>query len=667
MYKLYSLLLLGLTMKQNLSGQTAAKDSVTKTVHLHEVCIYDENDNKNQAFNFYRNSKLATTEDVLSRMEGVNLIKRGAYGLEPTLRNYGSGQSNLTIEGMRIYGACTDKMDPVSIYVEPINLQSIQVSHGASGALEGSTIGGQISMKLKEPGFGANSKPHGQLAQSYMTVNNGYHSALALQQSFKKLAYRVNGTYRKADNYLAGDHIRIQHSGFEKLNTSVAVLYKLPKTQTLKIDYLGDWGKNIGFPALPMDVGRASAHIAAFTHQLEIKNSFFLTNEFKIYYNNIFHSMDDTHRSDAPMHMDMPGWSNTAGCYNELKGRNNFMLRVDYHQAYTRADMTMYPSNEPIMYMQTLPENNLKDLGLAIGKEFEFKKNQRITVNGRMDLYVQNAAKGIGSQQWQVYATDITQTKQNLLKNVNIAYSKRFKERTTGRLSVGYGERIPTSNERYGYYLFNRQDQYDYIGNLNLNPEQSYQAELLFKQEYKKIQYSVNVFYHHTQNYIYAYQLTGFGQMTIGAYGLKTYKNIDAAISSGFEATVKIQLLNKLSYIGNMKYVQATTESGTPLPLVPPFKLQEALRYVSGLYQVQIEHDCAAKQAMVNVDYGDKITPGFNTFNFRASKNTRIKSSVLQLSIACENIFDTHYREHLDIGSIPRFGRNFMFNVNFIF
>lgn len=154
-------------------------------MHLHEVCIYDENDNKNQAFNFYRNSKLATTEDVLSRMEGVNLIKRGAYGLEPTLRNYGSGQSNLTIEGMRIYGACTDKMDPVSIYVEPINLQSIQVSHGASGALEGSTIGGQISMKLKEPGFGANSKPHGQLAQSYMTVNNAYHSALALQQSFK--------------------------------------------------------------------------------------------------------------------------------------------------------------------------------------------------------------------------------------------------------------------------------------------------------------------------------------------------------------------------------------------------------------------------------------------------------------------------------------------------
>ena len=72
-------------------------------------------------------------------------------------------------------------------------------------------------------------------------------------------------------------------------------------------------------------------------------------------------------------------------------------------------------------------------------------------------------------------------------------------------------------------------------------------------------------------------------------------------------------------------------------------------------------------QNRINVDYGDKVTPEFHVFNLRVSKNFRIKSTVMQLSIACENIFDENYREHLDIGQIPRFGRNYLLNLNFLF
>lgn len=654
-------------LQQSLLGQMTPNDSAVKSVQLEEVCISDNNENANQAFDFYKNSKLASTEDILSRMQGVNLIKRGAYGLEPTLRNYSTGQSNVTIDGMRIYGACTDKMDPVSIYVEPANLQSIQVAHGASGALDGSTIGGQIGMKLKEPTFSCHSKINGQFSQSYLTVNNGYNSSLTLQQSYKKIAYRISGTFRKADDYRSGSNILIRHSGYQKANTSAAISFKVTQSQIIKLDYIGDWGKNIGYPALPMDVGKASAQIFSLAHLLEFKKGYLIKNNFKIYYNDIIHQMDDTRRSDAPMHMDMPGWSKTFGVFNELFGKNNFKLRLDYHNVYTRADMTMYPNGAPIMYMQTLPENYLNDVGLAFNQSFNFKFKQQFNINGRVDYYNQYASKGIGSKQWKVYSTDITETKTDFLKNLNLAYSKRFKETTTIQLSLGYGERIPTSNERYGYYLFNRQDQYDYIGNIQLNPEQSYQMEFLFKQQFKKIEYSVNVFYHHIQNYIYSYQLAGFSQMTIGAHGLKTYKNIDYATSQGFEASLKAKITSQIAYIASAKYIYAQTNEGTPLPLIPPFKLQHALRYNYKLFQFQLEHDYATAQNRINSDYGDKITPYFNLFNMRASRNLRLRSTVLQLALACENILDANYREHLDIGGIPRFGRNFLMNLSLMF
>lgn len=665
MYKPFLIALLCL-FTGSLCSQTTNKDSLIKSVELEEVCIITDGD-KNQAFGFFRSSKLSSTEDILARMPGVNLTKRGAYGLEPGLRNYNGAQSNLVIDGMRMYGACTDKMDPVSIYIEPGNLQSIDVTHGASGAQAGSTIGGQINLKMREPEVNCHNKVKGVLAQSYMSVNKAYNGNFNLEQSFTKWAYRLSTTYRTAGNYMAGGDSLMEHSAYNKANLSANVLYQINEKHQLKLDVLGDWGRNIGYPALPMDVGRADAGIYALTHNLAIHKGLFKQNEIKIYYNNVYHEMDDTQRPEAPMHMDMPGWSQTVGFYNELTGRGNLKLRLDYHQAYTRADMIMYPPNEAEMYMQTLPENNLHDLGIAAGKTFQFQAQQQVLLNFRLDFYTQAAANGFGASQWTVYNEDITVQQQNLLKNASVGYSKKIKQHSLLLFTVAYGERIPSSNERYGYYLFNRQDMYDYLGNQHLKPEQSLQGELRFEQKFKNIEYHTNLFYHHNTNYIYAYRLDGYSQMTIGALGLKTYKNISYATTQGFEAGAKAELNESFFYIVNLKFVFAQTHDGKPLPLVPPFKLQHALRYTLKYFQLQLEHDFAAAQNRINADYGDKATPAFNLINVRASRNFRIKGTVLQVALACENVFDLLYHEHLDIGQVPRFGRNVMVNLNFMF
>jgi iron complex outermembrane receptor protein len=317
--------------------------------------------------------------------------------------------------------------------------------------------------------------------------------------------------------------------------------------------------------------------------------------------------------------------------------------------------------------MQTLPENNLHDFGIAFGKTVQFQAQQQLHLNFRLDYYSHAVADGFGASQWTVYNEDVTVSQNNLLKNASVGYSKKIKQNSLLFFTMAYGERIPSANERYGYYLFNRQDMYDYLGNQHLNPEQSVQGELRFEQKFKNIEYHANVFYHHTLNYIYAYRMEGHSQMTIGALGLKTYKNISYAVSQGFEAGAKAQLGASISYIANLKYVFTQTYDGQALPLVPPFKLQHALRYTYKFYQLQLEHDFGAAQNRINTDFGDKATPAFNVFNFRASRNIIIKNTVLQLALACENMFDLLYHEHLDIGQVPRFGRSFNVNLNFIF
>ena len=62
-------------------------------------------------------------------------------------RNGNQSEPWLPSTDMRIFGACTDKMDPVTSYVEVSNLSEATISSGQQGSCHGSTIGGSIDEK----------------------------------------------------------------------------------------------------------------------------------------------------------------------------------------------------------------------------------------------------------------------------------------------------------------------------------------------------------------------------------------------------------------------------------------------------------------------------------------------------------------------------------------
>ena len=73
---------------------------------------------------------LASVDEFLQKSNKIDLIKRGAYAWEPLINGMATERTVITIEGMRIFGACTDKMDPITSYVEVSNLSEATVSSG---------------------------------------------------------------------------------------------------------------------------------------------------------------------------------------------------------------------------------------------------------------------------------------------------------------------------------------------------------------------------------------------------------------------------------------------------------------------------------------------------------------------------------------------------------
>ena len=85
--------------------------------------------------------KAATVDELLVSSEQISFIKRGAYAREPLLNNM-LQRSVITIDGMHVFGACTDKMDPITTYVASNNLSQIQIKSGQEGNMRGGTVAG---------------------------------------------------------------------------------------------------------------------------------------------------------------------------------------------------------------------------------------------------------------------------------------------------------------------------------------------------------------------------------------------------------------------------------------------------------------------------------------------------------------------------------------------
>ena len=313
--------------------------------------------------------RVASIDEHLAQLSKVEMVRRGNYAWEPVVNNMATERVSTTIDGMKIFYACTDKMDPVTSYVESSNLQRISLNSGLDGNPQATgNIGGSIDLKLRRIGFDAQPSEYNASA-GY--ESNGNVQVYGADAAFSNHSFYTNFGifYRHADNYKAGGGQRVDFSQFQKTNAFVNAGWQPADDNILEATVIYDIATDIGYPALTMDVKRAEGIITSVSYRRENINGLFGRWETKAYYNRITHDMDDTKRPDVVIHMDMPGRSRTAGLYSLLQGtwrKHDFQLNYDAYHNTLFADMTMYPEAGQPMYMLTWPDVGTFNTGLAL-------------------------------------------------------------------------------------------------------------------------------------------------------------------------------------------------------------------------------------------------------------------------------------------------------------
>lgn len=600
-----------------------------------------------------------SVDEYLSSAENISFIKRGAYAWEPLLNNMSTERSMVTIDGMHIFGACTDKMDPVTSYLESNNLSAIDIKSGQAGNLHGSTIAGSIDLKRKNTPFGLSKKWNGAYQTGFEFNNKQYSNLGNFSYSGQKLVVDGSVAYRKAENYTAGNDAEVKHSQYKKFNSSLGVAYKTSDLSSVRVDAIFDVAKDVGFPALPMDLWLSRALITSVSYKQLFEKGVVKAWDTKVYFNAIEHYMDDTKRPENLVHMDMPGWSTTYGFLSKInlkKENYSSEIQLNAYQNLSIAEMRMYPQDrsERTMFAYSWPWVITSFAGISMNNSWEISDNSQVNVGGALGVN-HNRSKYVEFN-W-IFHPGAPQEKTRILPSLHAAYLLNINQFNFS-IGGGYGHRAPSVSEGYGYYIYNSFDRYDYIGNPNLKNEISYEinASAGFKNNRLNVQAKVNYFY--IENYIIGRILSMGSPMNYQSVGVKGYTSLDYATLFNFSLNADYMLMHNLHWNGVLTYARGLDNKDGNLPFIRPLSYQTALHFQHQKLGVMTSLNGDLEQQNFSPEYGEDKTPSYIIWNASVDYAFTINKTKLKVQIGAENILNEYYSTYADWGNIPRMGRN---------
>ncbi|MDF2516566.1 MAG: TonB-dependent receptor [Sphingobacterium sp.] len=609
-----------------------------------------------------------SVDEFLASSDNISFIKRGAYAWEPLLNNMSTERATITIDGMHIFGACTDKMDPITSYVESNNLSSIDIKSGQGGNMHGATVAGNIDLKRRNTPFGLPQKIGGAYQTEFEFNNKQAFNLGNLFYSTDNFVADGSIAYRNAGNYYDGNNKEVLHSQYNKLNASLGLAYKTSALSAVRVDAIFDRAKDVGFPALPMDLWLSRAIITSASYKQLFEEGLIKVWDTKVYFNAVEHYMDDTTRPENLVHMDMPGWSTTYGLVSKInlkKDQYSSEIQLNAYDNLSIAEMRMYPQDrsKQTMFAYSWPWITTRFASIAMNNSWEISDRNKVNLGGSLG-WNYNYSKYVEFN-W-IFHPGAPQKKNRVLPSLQASYELNLNQFDIA-IGTGFGHRAPSVSEAYGYYIYNSFDRYDYIGNPDLKNEISYEvnASVGFKTEKLSVAAKVNYFY--IDNYIIGRILSLGSPMNYQSVGVKGYTSLNYATLFNTAVSMDYKILDNLHWKAVLTYARGKDDAGGNLPFIRPLSYQTILHYGSKRLGLQTSLNGDFAQHNYSPMYGEDLTAAYNLWNLSADYSFSLGRFKTVFQIGAENLLNEYYSTYADWGNIPRMGRNIFtsLKVNF--
>ena len=238
----------------------------------------------------------------------------------------------------------------------------------------------------------------------------------------------------------------------------------------------------------------------------------------------------------------------------------------------------------------------------------------------------------------------------------------QFSPEVTGSLNLARSFRAPTVQELFANGLDAASGTYS-VGTASLGPETGFGVDASLKGEFSNVSFEVSPFINYINSYIYGF-LRGD---TIQDFPVRQFAATNARLM-GFEASLTVQPWEYVAIRASSDYVNAEdSENSVPLPFTPPLRGLLRGTYQDSKWMGMVEMRMASSQTRLGE--GDTPTSGYTVMNLGFGVRFTQQGVVHNISLHCDNVFNTVYRDNLSVVKdfIPQPARGFRLNYELIY
>jgi iron complex outermembrane receptor protein len=619
-----------------------------------------------------------TFAEKISDLPGVSVRGLGSAPSRPILRGLGDNEVLILENGLRMGDIAT--YDPAhATPIDALSIEQIDVVRGPATILYGpNTIGGLVNVitnivpdVASRPVSGTVALEGNTGSDQYAAYSNlvlsGGHSAFQIAAGeLHAGATRIpSGTYTDPGSGASFTLDRIpqtfDHSGEASLGYALQGAF----------GSIGIGGKhyemNYGIPGVPPNpnwatVPPTTSRIAQDRNTIELRSLFNVGGalahrvRFDAAYN-------DYNHSEFPTAQDSTGVSEPQANHFHKREFNAVLQLQQRPVGRLSGTLGLWTDIQDLTIEGDQPLGpNSRTTGLAAYAYEEFRLAPRTRLQGGVRLdYNGIKARPDPTSTDSVFRT-FSASRTSNAATASLGAIHQLGSRLTASFSVGRSFRAPTVQELFANGLDAASGTYS-IGTASLGPENGLGVDASLKGDFGAASFEFSPYLNYINHYIYGF-LRGD---TIQGFPVRQFTATDSRLM-GFEASVNVVPMRALGLRASVDYVNAQdTQNDVPLPFIPPLRGLLRATWQQGAYSGLVEWRLAAAQNRLGE--GDTPTAGYTVTNVGIGLKLVRNSTVSVLSLRCDNVFDTVYRDNLSVikDFVPQPGRAFRLNYELVY
>ncbi|OBX24172.1 MULTISPECIES: TonB-dependent receptor [Bizionia] len=667
------------TISLTLSSSAIEMEAVIISTPFHKLQSDNVMKVERQTIKELKASGAVTLGEGISNIAGVEGVSTGLGITKPVIRGLSSNRVLVYTQGVRLENQQFG--DEHGLGLSDAGVESIEVIKGPASLLYGSdALGGVLYINPEK--FAQENSNNADFGGTYFANTQGYSTSAGYKASGEAFKVLFRGSVTEHADYNTADY-RVTNTRFKEQDFKAGVGYQSTNFKT-------DFRYNINHSkiGIPEEIGEQSTNKTPLLPYQELTNHIFSSrstvffNNSKLEFNlgyiyNDRKEFEDEHDHEDEIHDDE---------HEEHEEHDDHDEHDDYEEEHHDEHEALFPA----LQMKLKTANYDVKYHLPIMGKFEtivgIQGMNQINTNYGEEILIPDAVTNdfgilaMSHIHFEKFDLQLGARYDNRWLQINNSINKTFNsfngafgvktnltKNITARLNLATGFRAPNLAELTSDGVHHGTNRYE-IGNIDLNTEQNFQTDLALEFKNKHIEFFVNGFYNHINDYIY---LSPDGTI-INNEPVYNYDQDNAALYGGeIGMHFHPHPIHWLHYESSFETVTGKLDSGSYLPLIPANSLSNTIRVELDLKPITNSYVFVKLRSVFNqgnVSTFETTTDGYNLLSAGFGGNVQLFNNDLSITISGTNLTDKTYINHLSRlkpDGIYNMGRNFSIGLTY--